>query len=202
MGLNTEKITARRLTSAEVAGLGVNDRIFVTANTELLSLDNCYALAFLTKPGDQFEGGSFIVKTIYGETLGVVPDGEDEAGVYLADEQGAEIEVLQQAGVLLNLALFVPGGDAESLNALYSAAREQFGEGIVQRWREEVTSVPDIKVDLYEEQIRGRKGADGPKQDRRALDIYPSRVQFFEPSDGWKFVVKPHQEIKDDTLTI
>ena len=202
MGLNTEKMTARRLTSAEVAELGAKEQIFVTANTEQLSLDNCYAPAFLTKPGDQFEGGSFIVKTIYGETLGVVPDDEDEAGVYVADEQGAEIEVLQHAGVLLNLALFVPGGDAESLNALYSAARETFGEGVVQRWREEVTSVPDIKVDLYEEQIRGRKGSDGPKQDRRALDIHPTRVQFFEPSDGWKFVVKPHQEIRDDTPTI
>lgn len=195
-------MTARRLTSAEVAELGVGDEIFVTADTEQLSLGNCYALAFLTKPGDQFDGDSFIVKTIYGETFDVVPDGDDQAGVYVADEQGEQIEVLQHAGVLLNLALFVPGGDAESLDALYSAAREKFGEGIVQRWSEDVTAVADIKVDLYEEQIRGRKSADGPKQDRRALDIYPSRVQFFEPSEGWKFVVKPHEEIRDETPTI
>lgn len=62
-----------------------------------------------------------------------------------------EIEVLQSAGVLLNLALFVPDGTKESLEALYNAAREAFGAGIVQRWSEEVVAVPDVKVDLFEE---------------------------------------------------
>lgn len=117
--------------------------------------------------------------------------------------QGREkIEVLQSAGVLLNLALFVPGGSKESLESLYSAARDAFGAGIVQRWNEEVVEVPDAKVDLYEEPARGRKNTNGQNRDRRALDIYPTRVRFLEPSEGWKFVVEPHKEIIDETPTI
>lgn len=132
----------------------------------------------------------------------LLPDNAEEPGVWVAEKAGEEIEVLQSAGVLLNLALFVPGGDIKSLEALYAAARDAFGAGIVQRWREESVAVPDVKVDLFEEPIRGRKSAGNQNRDRRALDIYPPRVRFLEPSDGWKFVVEPHQEIVDDTPTI
>lgn len=110
--------------------------------------------------------------------------------------------MLQSAGVLLNLALFVPNGNKESLEALYSAARDAFGAGVVQRWSEEVAAVPDVKVDLYEEPARARKGTSSQNRDRRAMDIYPTRVRFLEPSEGWKFVVEPHKEIVDDTPTI
>lgn len=89
----------------------------------------------------------------------------------------------------------------ESLDSLYAAARDAFGAGIVQRWSEEVVAVPDVKVDLFEEPARGRKNASS-QRDRRALDIYPTRVRFLEPSDGWKFIVEPHKEVVDDTPTI
>lgn len=49
---------------------------------------------------------------------------------------------------------------------------------------------------------RGRKGTGGQNRDRRALDIYPTRVRFMEASPGWKFVLEPHQEHVDDTPTI
>ncbi|MFC9428326.1 hypothetical protein [Streptomyces sp. NPDC056987] len=199
--MNTEKVTARRLTAVEVAELGPQDGIFVSAGTDGLPLD-CYAPAFLTGPGKNFEGGSFVARTAFGEEIHVLPDNAEESGIWIADKQGEEIEVLQSAGVLLNLALFVPNGNKESLEALYSAARDAFGVGIVQRWSEEVAEVPDVKVDLYEEPVRGRKSANGQNRDRRALDIYPTRVRFLEPSDGWKFIVEPHKEIVDDTPTI
>ncbi|MFE7467321.1 hypothetical protein ACFU6R_24905 [Streptomyces sp. NPDC057499] len=199
--MNTEKVTARRLTAEEVSDLGPQDRIFVSAGAEGLPLD-CYAPAFLTKPGKNFEGGSFVARTVFGEEIHVLPDNAEEAGVWAADKGGEEIEVLQSAGVLLNLALFVPGGSEGSLDSLYSAAREAFGAGVVQRWSEDVVAVPDVKVDLYEEPARARKGANGQSRDRRALDIYPTRVRFLEPSEGWKFVVEPHKEIVDDTPTI
>lgn len=48
----------------------------------------------------------------------------------------------------------------------------------------------------------GRKNTNGQNRDRRALDIYPTRVRFLEPSEGWKFVVEPHKEIVDETPTI
>ncbi|MFE2942039.1 hypothetical protein ACFXKG_23765 [Streptomyces sp. NPDC059255] len=199
--MNTEKVTARRLTAEEVAELGPQDGIFVSAGTEGLPLD-CYAPAFLTGPGKSFEGGSFVARTAFGEEIHVLPDNAEESGIWIADKQGEEIEVLQSAGVLLNLALFVPNGNKESLDSLYSAARDAFGVGIVQRWSEEVAEVPDVKVDLYEEPVRGRKSANSQNRDRRALDIYPTRVRFLEPSDGWKFIVEPHKEIVDDTPTI
>jgi hypothetical protein len=199
--VNTEKVAARRLTADEVAELGTQDGIFVPARTDGLPVD-CYAPAGLTKPGRNFEGGSFVARTIFGDEISLFPDNAEESGVWVADKAGEEIEVLQSAGVLLNLALFVPGGDAKSLEALYAAARDAFGAGIVQRWSEESVAVPDVKVDLFEEPIRGRKSANNQNRDRRALDIYPSRVRFLEPSDGWKFIVEPHQEIVDDTPTI
>lgn len=199
--MNTEKVAARRLTAEEVAELGIQDGIFVPARTDGLPVD-CYAPASLTKPGRNFEGGSFTARTIFGDEMTLLPDNAEESGVWVADKAGEEIEVLQSAGVLLNLALFVPGGDAKSLEALYAAAREAFGAGIVQRWNEECVAVPDVKVDLYEEPARGRKNTNSQNRDRRALDIYPSRVRFLEPSDGWKFVVEPHEEIVDDTPTI
>lgn len=96
----------------------------------------------------------------------------------------------------------MPNGNKESLGSLYSAARDAFGAGIVQRWSEEVVTVPDVKVDLFEEPARGRKNASGQNRDRRALDIYPTRVRFMEPSDGWKFIVEPHKEVVDETPTI
>ncbi|WP_030751482.1 hypothetical protein [Streptomyces sp. NRRL F-5135] len=198
--MNTEKVAARRLTAEEVAELGLQDSIFVSAETDGLPLD-CYAPAFLTGPGSNFEGGSFTARTIFGEEIHVLPDNAEEGGIWVADETGEEIEVLQSAGVLLNLALFVPNGNKESLEALYAAARDAFGAGIVQRWNEEVVEVPDVKVDLYEEPARGRKNA-SQNRDRRALDIYPTRVRFLEPSDGWKFVVEPHKEVVDETPTI
>ncbi len=199
--MNTEKLTARRLTAEELSELGIRDDIFVTAATEDLPLD-CYAPANLTKPGKNFEGGSFTVRTIFGDEIHLLPDNSEESGVWIADAAGEEIEVIRSAGVLLNLALFVPDGNRESLESLYAAARDAFGAGIVQRWSEEVVAVPDVKVDLFEEPIRGRKGATGQNRDRRALDIYPTRTRFMEPSNGWKFIVEPHQEIVDDTPTI
>ncbi|MFE7750041.1 hypothetical protein [Streptomyces sp. NPDC057428] len=199
--MNTEKVTARRLAAEEISGLGLQDGIFVSAGTEGLPLD-CYAPAFLTEPGKNFEGGSFVARTVFGEEVHVLPDNAEEAGIWIADKAGEEIEVLQSAGVLLNLALFVPNGSRESLDSLYSAARDAFGAGVVQRWSEESVAVPDVKVDLYEEPARGRKNSNSQNRDRRALDIYPTRVRFLEPSEGWKFVVEPHQEIVDDTPTI
>ncbi|MFI8881418.1 hypothetical protein [Streptomyces sp. NPDC053813] len=199
--MNTEKATARRLTAEEVSELGLQDEIFVSAEADGLPLD-CYAPAFLTKPGKNFEGGSFIAKTVFGEEVHVLPDNAEERGIWVADKAGEEIEVLQSAGVLLNLALFVPNGNKESLDSLYTAARDAFGAGIVQRWSEETVAVPDVKVDLFEEPARGRKNTNNQNRDRRALDIYPTRVRFLEPSEGWKFVVEPHKEIVDDTPTI
>ncbi|MFD5190095.1 hypothetical protein ACFWMU_18455 [Streptomyces sp. NPDC058357] len=199
--MNTEKATARRLTAEEVSELGLQDEIFVSAEADGLPLD-CYAPAFLTKPGKNFEGGSFTAKTVFGEEINVLPDNAEERGIWVADKTGEEIEVLQSAGVLLNLALFVPNGNKESLDSLYTAARDAFGAGIVQRWSEEAVAVPDVKVDLFEEPARGRKNTNNQNRDRRALDIYPTRVRFLEPSEGWKFVVEPHKEIVDDTPTI
>ncbi|MEE1799875.1 MULTISPECIES: hypothetical protein [unclassified Streptomyces] len=199
--MNTEKVTARRLTAAEVSELGLQDGIFVSAETDGLSLD-CYAPAFLTEPGKNFEGGSFAARTIFGEEIHVLPDDAEGRGIWIADKTGEEIEVLQSAGVLLNLALFVPNGNKDSLEALYSAARDAFGAGIVQRWSEEAVAVPDVKVDLFEEPARGRKNTNNQNRDRRALDIYPTRVRFMEPSEGWKFIVEPHKEIVDETPTI
>lgn len=96
----------------------------------------------------------------------------------------------------------MPNGNKESLESLYTAAREAFGVGIVQRWNEEVIPVPDVKVDLYEEPTRGRKSTSSQIRDRRALDIYPTRVRFMEPSDGWRFILEPHKDVIDDTPTI
>ncbi|MEU4096887.1 hypothetical protein [Streptomyces sp. NPDC026673] len=199
--MNTEKATARRLTAEEVSELGLQDEIFVPAIMEELSL-GCYAPATLTKSGKNFEGGSFTARTIFGEEVHILPDNAEEPGIWVADEAGEEIEVLQSAGVLLNLALFVPNGNKESLESLYTAAREAFGAGIVQRWSEEIVAVPDVKVDLFEEPARGRKGTSGQNRDRRALDIYPTRVRFMEASAGWKFVLELHQEHVDETPTI
>ncbi|MEU8508565.1 hypothetical protein AB0C40_28415 [Streptomyces brevispora] len=199
--MNTEKVTARRLTAEEVSGLGLQDAIFVSAGMDVLPLD-CYAPAFLTEPGKNFEGGSFAARTVFGEEVHVLPDNAEEGGIWIADKAGEEIEVLQSAGVLLNLALFVPSGNKESLDSLYAAARDAFGAGVVQRWSEEVVAVPDVKVDLYEEPARARKNTNGQNRDRRALDIYPTRVRFLEPSEGWKFVAELHKEIVDDTPTI
>ncbi|MFD0208340.1 hypothetical protein ACFVH9_04155 [Streptomyces hirsutus] len=199
--MNTEKVTARRLTAEEVSELSLQDGIFVSAEMDGLPLD-CYAQASLTEPGKNFEGGSFTARTIFGQEISVLPDNAEEPGIWVADKAGEEIEVLQNAGVLLNLALFVPNGNRESLESLYSAARDAFGAGIVQRWSEEVVTVPDVKVDLFEEPARGRKGASSQNRDRRALDIYPTRVRFMEPSDGWKFIVEPHKEVVDETPTI
>ncbi|MFJ4552570.1 hypothetical protein ACIP4X_25740 [Streptomyces sp. NPDC088817] len=199
--MNTEKVTARRLTAEEVSELSRQDEIFVSAEMDGLPLD-CYAPASLAEPGKNFEGGSFVARTIFGQEIRVLPDNAEEPGIWVADEAGEEIEVLQNAGVLLNLALFVPNGNKESLEALYSAARDAFGAGIVQRWSEEVVAVPDVKVDLFEEPVRGRKNASSQIRDRRALDIYPTRVRFMEPSDGWRFIVEPHKEVVDETPTI
>ncbi|MFD4696465.1 hypothetical protein [Streptomyces niveus] len=199
--MNTEKVTARRLTAEEVSELGLQDDIFVSAGMDGLPLD-CYAPAFLTEPGKNSEGGSFAARTVFGEEIHILPDNAEEPGIWVADKAGEEIEVLQSAGILLNLALFVPGGNKESLESLYSAARDAFGAGIVQRWSEETVAVPDVKVDLFEEPARGRKNTSGQNRDRRALDVYPTRVRFLEPSEGWKFIIEPHKEIVDDTPTI
>ncbi|WP_069169701.1 hypothetical protein [Streptomyces griseus] len=199
--MKTEKVTARRLTAEDIAELGLQDGIFVSAGMEGLPLD-CYAPAFLTQPGKNFEGGAFIARTVFGEEVHVLPGNAEEHGIWVADAEGEEIEVLQAAGVLLNLALFVPEGNMESLDSLYSAARDAFGAGVVQRWSEEVVAVPDVKIDLYEEPARARKNTNAQNRDRRALDIYPTRVRFLEPSEGWKFVVEPHKEIVDETPTI
>ncbi|MFD8075529.1 hypothetical protein ACFV3E_23105 [Streptomyces sp. NPDC059718] len=199
--MNTSKVTARRLTAEEVSELGLKDEIFVSAAMDDLPL-GCYAPASLTKSGKNFEGGSFTARTVFGQEVHVLPDDAEQAGIWVADEAGEEIEVLASAGVLLNLALFVPGGNTESLESLYTAAREAFGAGIVQRWDEEVVAVPDVKVDLFEEPARGRKSPTGQNRDRRALDIYPTRVRFMEASAGWKFVLELHQEHVDETPTI
>ncbi|MBF8174568.1 MULTISPECIES: hypothetical protein [Streptomyces] len=202
--MNTEKIAARRLSLEEVAKLGVKDKIFVSAGTAELKLPDCYVPAFLTKSGGDFEGGSITARTVFQEEVSCLPDDENEAGIHVADENGpVTIEVLQSAGVVLDLALFVPGGDKGSLTALYAAARQAFGADIVQIWRQGLKEVPDVKVDVYEEQIpRGRKGTDSPKRDRRAIDTYPTRADFIEFSAGWKPVIEVHKPVVDDTPTI
>ncbi len=154
--MNTEKIAARRLSLEEVTKLGVKDRLFVSADTEELKLPDCYVPAFLTKPGEHFEGGSITARTVFQEEVSCLPDDENEAGIYVADESGpVTIEVLQSAGVVLDLALFVPGGDKGSLTALYAAVRQAFGADVVQIWRQGLKAVPDVKVDIFEEQIPG-----------------------------------------------
>lgn len=55
-GVNTEKVTARRLTAEEVSELSLQDEIFVSAEMDGLPLD-CYAPASLTEPGKNFEEG-------------------------------------------------------------------------------------------------------------------------------------------------
>jgi hypothetical protein len=199
-GMNTQKVKARRLTGEEVATLDVNDKIFISADMDGLPLD-CFAPAFLTQPGKDFEGGAFTAESAYGETLSFLPDNQDEQGAWIEDGKGQEIEVLQSAGVLLKLALFVPEGGGDSRDKLYSAVREQFGEGIVQRWQEDVVNVPDVKIDLFEEPVKIRKGS-APTRDRRAMDIYPTRAQFLEPTPGWKLVKEQHRPVVDDTPTI
>lgn len=111
--MGTEKVTARRITAEETSGLDLQDSIFVLAGMDGVSPD-CYARAFLTKPGRNFEGGSFTVRTVFGDEIHIFPDNAEEGGVWIAEKAGEEIEVLQSAGVLLNLALFVPG-EARSL---------------------------------------------------------------------------------------
>ncbi|CAL9318961.1 hypothetical protein ACFT1B_17555 [Streptomyces griseoincarnatus] len=202
--MNTEKIAARRLSLEEVTKFGVKDRLFVSADTEELKLPDCFVPAFLTKPGEYFEGGSITARTVFQEEVSCLPDDENEAGIYVADESGpVTIEVLQSAGVVLDLALFVPGGDKGSLTALYAAVRQAFGADVVQIWRQGLKAVPDVKVDIFEEQIpRGRKASDSPKRDRRAIDTYPTRADFIEFSTGWKPVVEIHKPVVDDTPTI
>ncbi|MCX4237819.1 hypothetical protein [Streptomyces ortus] len=202
--MNTEKIAARRLSLEEVTKLGVKDRLFVSADTAELKIPGCYVPAFLTRSGEDFEGGSVTVRTVFQEEVSCLPDDADEAGIYLADEKGSgTIEVLQSAGVVLDLALFVPGGDKGALTALYAAVRQAFGADVVQIWRQALKEVPDVKVDIFEEQIpRGRKGGDSPKRDRRAIDTYPTRADFIEFSAGWKPVVELHKPVVDDTPTI
>jgi hypothetical protein len=201
--VNTEKIAARRLSLEEVTKLGVRDRIFVSADTAEFKLPGCYVPAFLTKSGEDFEGGSVTAKTIFQEEVSCLPDDENECGVYLADDGGETIEVLQSAGVVLDLGLFVPGGDKGALTALYAAVRQAFGADIVQIWRQGLQEVPDVKVDIFEEQVaRGRKGTESPKRDRRALDTYPTRADFIEFSAGWKPVIELHKPLVDDTPTI
>ncbi|MEU3445061.1 hypothetical protein ABZ755_32505 [Streptomyces griseoincarnatus] len=202
--MNTEKIAARRLSLEEVTKLGVKDRLFVSADTEELKLPDCFVPAFLTKPGEYFEGGSITARTVFQEEVSCLPDDGNEVGVYVADESGpVTIKVLQSAGVVLDLALFVPGGDKGSLTALYAAVRQAFGADVVQIWRQGLKAVPDVKVDIFEEQIpRGRKASDSPKRDRRAIDTYPTRADFIEFSTGWKPVVEIHKPVVDDTPTI
>jgi hypothetical protein len=202
--VNTEKIAARRISLEEVTKLGVQDRIFVSADSAELKLPDCYVPAFLTKSGEEFEGGSITARTVFQEEVSSLPDDENDAGVLVADENGpVTIEVLQSAGVVLDLALFVPGGDKGALSALYAAARQAFGADVVQIWRQGLKEVPDVKVDIFEEQIpRGRKGGDTPKRDRRAIDTYPTRADFIEFSAGWKPVVEIHKPVVDDTPTI
>lgn len=89
--MNTEKVTARRLTAEEVSELGLQDSIFVSAEMDGLPLD-CYAPAFLTEPGKNFEGGSFTTRTVFGEESHVLPDNAEERGIWVADKAGEEIE--------------------------------------------------------------------------------------------------------------
>lgn len=202
--MNTEKISARRLSWEDVTKLDTKDRIFVSADTAELKLPGCYVPAFLTKPGEHFEGGSITARTVFQEEISCLPDDENEAGLFVADEDGpVTIEVLQSAGVVLDLALFVPSGDKGALSALYAAARQAFGADVVQIWRQGLKEVPDVKVDIFEEQIpRGRKGNETPKRDRRAIDTYPTRADFIEFTAGWKPVVEIHKPVIDDTPTI
>lgn len=202
--VNKEKIAARRLSLEEVTELGVKDRIFVSADTAELKISDCYVPAFLTRSGGDFEGGSITARTVFQEEVSCLPDDENDAGIYVADENGpVTIEVLQSAGVVLDLALFVPGGDKGALTALYAAARQAFGADVVQIWRQGLKEVPDVKVDIFEEQVpRGRKAGDSPKRDRRAIDTYPTRADFIEFSAGWKPVIEVHRPVVDDTPTI
>lgn len=86
-GVNTEKVTARRLTAEQVAELGLQDGIFVSAEMDDLPLD-CFAPAFLTEPGKNFEGGSFAARTIFGKEIHVLPDNAEERGIWVADKTG------------------------------------------------------------------------------------------------------------------
>ena len=84
--MNTEKITARRLSLEEVTKLGVKDRIFVSADTAELKLPDCYVPAFLTKSGELFEGGSVTARTVFQEEVSCLPDDENEADDAERDE--------------------------------------------------------------------------------------------------------------------
>ncbi|MFD4791832.1 hypothetical protein ACFWN1_33345 [Streptomyces sp. NPDC058459] len=202
--MNTEKIAARRLSWEEVTKLDVKDKLFVSADTAELKLSGCYVPAYLTKSGEHFEGGSVTARTIFQEEISCLPDDANEAGIFLADEDGSvTIEVLRSAGVVLDLALFVPNGDKGALTALYAAARQAFGADVVQIWRQGLKEVPDVKVDIFEEQVpRGRKGGESPKRDRRAIDTYPTRADFIDFTAGWRPVVEIHRPVVDDTPTI
>lgn len=199
--MNTEKVTARRLTSDEVAELGLQEEIFVSAELDDLSLD-CFAPAFLTKPGKYFDGGSFIARTIFGKEIHVLPDNSEERGIWVADEAGEEIEVLQSAACppepralraqreqgISGVALHRREGSVRRGNR---PALERGSRGGAGRQGRPVRRA-----------TRGRKNTSGQNRDRRALDIYPTRVRFMEPSTGWKFIVEPHHEPIDDTPTI
>lgn len=185
--MNTEKIAARRLSLEEVTKLDMKDRLFVSADTAELKIPGCYVPAFLTKSGEDFDGGSITARTIFQEEVSCLPDDENEAGIYLADENGSvTIEVLQSAGVVLDLALFVPNGDKGALTALYAAARQAFGADVVQIWRQGLKEVPDVKVDIFEEQIpRGRKGATAPSATvARSTPTPPVRTSSSSPRGG------------------
>lgn len=196
-GVNTKTIKARRLTDEEVQALDTTEEILVSADSEYVQGTGCLAPAFLTRPGKEFEGGFYMIKTIFGESVNVSCS-EDEVGIYsadiLGDTIGDDVEVLQSAGFYVNLALFLPGKDTEALSKLFTAIRGQFGEGVVQKWYEDSSLVPDAKYDVYEvPSSRGRKPADGPKRVLIEGDVYQQYVEFVPIADGYKKSVQKHE---------
>lgn len=199
--LNIKKIKMRRLTQEEAEKLGTTDEIFVTADSEMIQETGVLAPAHLIRPGLDFEGGFFGAETVFGEKVSASLDAED-IGIYIADKDGAEMPVLQSAGLYANLALFFPDSDVSALGALYSFIRDKFGEGVVQKWHGESALVPDARYDVYEVAVRGRKGADGPKRVLVEGDVYQQYVQYVPISDGSKMEVQPHQEAAKKIPTI
>lgn len=203
--LNTEKIKARRLTEEEVKALGTETTIYVGANMEGFPPVDCYAPAHLTKPGAEQEGGFFSVKSVFGE-IGHDGVSDGDYGIYVADKDGEEIEVLQSAGLFVNVALFFPGIGEEGLSKFFEAVRTAFKGTAVELFNHahDISSlVPDVKLDVYQVSSgKGRKPAEAPKPLRVADDVYPQYAPFVPIEDGKKMEIRPHEEVAKKIPTI
>lgn len=201
--MNTELIKLRRLVQEEVEKLGTTDDVYVSADMEPAQGIGALVLANLAQVGSEFEGGYFDVETIFGDKLSVGTDAGD-VGIWMADENGTEMPVLQSAGLFVKLGLFIPDASFETLNALYDAIRESFGAGVVQKWNEDVSRVPDVTFDVYEvlQAGRGRKPADGPKRTLVDGDVYRQYVEYVPIAEGHKREVRLHKDAEKKIPTI